>query len=347
MGFPQEQHSNASPLVTVVIPCRNEEAAIERALDAIAAQDYPLSRLEVVVVDGGSTDETAIRAKEVLASQPFARAEVLFNEKGTTPSNLNAGLAVAIGEIIVRVDARSLLPRNYVSAVVGRLSSDESVAVVGGSQVARPPEDSLRGRAIGRALNNRYGMGLSRYRRHGAASGIVDTVYLGVFRRSELVEAGGWNEEFSTNQDFELNQRMQEIGSVWFEAGLPVGYVPRRAVGALWSQYRRFGSAKASYWRQPGHRPNRRQMALLIVPPVVAGASIGAFAALGTAGRFALASGAGLSLLAVDRLGAEDAPGSWAEAGIAASVSAVVGAGWWSGVVQGLLSGGSLGGPTR
>ena len=85
-----------TPLVTVLIPARNEEADIERCLRAVLAQDHPHDRLEVVLVDGGSTDRTADVASKVLAAGDIAW-QIVDNPAGTTPSNLNAGLAVADG----------------------------------------------------------------------------------------------------------------------------------------------------------------------------------------------------------------------------------------------------------
>ena len=139
---------------------------------------------------------------------------------------------------------------------------------MGGSQVAVPRSDSTQDLGIARALNNKYGMGLSRYRR-GARSGPSDTVYLGAFRTAELRRAGGWDERLATNQDFDLNRRMAEFGIVWFEAGLPVGYLPRASVAELFHQYHRFGRWKVRYWRTTGDRPQRRQLILLLGPPAM------------------------------------------------------------------------------
>ena len=80
---------------------------------AVLAQDHPHDRLEVVVVDGGSTDRTADVASKVLAAGDVAW-QIVDNPAGTTPSNLNAGLAVASGELLCRVDARSIVPPEYV-----------------------------------------------------------------------------------------------------------------------------------------------------------------------------------------------------------------------------------------
>lgn len=260
------------PLVSVVVPARNEAVDIESCLRSIAAQDYPIDRVEVIVVDGDSSDETAANAERALAPTGFARSLVVANPVATTPSNLNRGLAEAEGEYLCRVDARSRIPPHYITTCVEVLGNRPEVAVVGGAQVAVPPREDAVGLGIARALNNRWAMGFSRYRR-GAPSGPSDTVYLGAFRAADLRAVGGWNIDLPTNQDYDLNTRLGRHGMVWFEASIDVGYVPRRTLSDLARQYARFGRAKVRYWRLTGDRPRPRQIA-----PALAVVATGALA---------------------------------------------------------------------
>ena len=257
------------PVVTVLVPARNEAADLPACLAAVGAQDYPLDRIEVVLVDGASTDGTGPLAERLLAGAGYRRAVVVPNPAATTPSNLNAGLAVAEGEILCRVDARSRIPTDYVARCAEVLTTRADVVVTGGSQVALATRPGPVSAGIARALNNRWATGFARYRR-GAASGPSDTVYLGAFRTADVRAAGGWDERFPTNQDFELNRRLGRRGLVWFEAGLDVGYVPRASVRELFAQYHRFGRWKVRYWRRTGDQPRPRQIALLAAPPLVA-----------------------------------------------------------------------------
>ena len=80
------------PLVSVVIPAKNEAGAIGAAIESVKQQLYPLERVELLVVDGGSTDATAAVSREHASGSVFASFEVISNPVGTTPSNLNAGL---------------------------------------------------------------------------------------------------------------------------------------------------------------------------------------------------------------------------------------------------------------
>ncbi len=321
------------PLVTCVIPAKNEAESIEGALQSILDQDYPLERIEVVVVDGCSDDGTADIVKRTLDGHNLRRSDVVLNPDGRTPSNLNRGLLWADGDFLVRVDARSRIPRNYIADTVELLETTD-VSVVGGRQLARPAVDGVVPHGIARALNNRFAMGGSRYRRAGATSGPCDTAYLGVFRTDQLREIDGWNEAFATNQDFELNRRMSSFGPVWFLEGVPVDYHPRRTLRELFRQYRRFGEWKVRYWQTTGDKPQPRQIALVVVPIA---AAVPALLALRAWPRPIVVLAAA-SALVVEHIGT-DGP-DIAPAGRLVSVAAMgaVGFGWWLGVAKAMVS---------
>lgn len=331
---------SGNPLVTVLVPARNEEAEIEGCLAAVLAQSWPLDRLEVIVVDGGSSDATVAVAKGVLAGADLHGWQVIDNATGTTPSNLNRGLAAASGDVLCRVDARCRIPADYVSCCVELLGGRPEVAVTGGAQVASARRADPRSIGIARALNNRWGMGGSRYRR-GAASGPADTVYLGAFRTADLRAVSGWDERYHTNQDFELNRRMASRGIVWFDSRLSVSYLPRVTVREVWQQYRRFGVWKVRYWRASGDPPQRRQLVLLVAPPLGA-ASLAAWTLRRPARRLPLAAAAALgTLVTVDAAGSSGPPGDPTARVVAGLTTAAIGLGWWSGVVQTMVRGGA------
>lgn len=334
---------SGAPALTVLIPARNEEADIERCLEAVLSQDHPHDLMEVVLVDGGSTDRTVEVASRVLEVSDV-RWKLIHNPAGTTPSNLNAGLEVATGEIVCRVDARSIVPPEYVRLCAEVLESRPEIAVTGGAQVAVALTESATSAGIARALNNRYAMGGSRYR-SGASSGPTDTVYLGAFRADQLRAAGGWEPFFETNQDYELNRRMGQQGVVWFDDRLEVGYVPRQSLAALWQQYHRFGRWKVRYWRRTGDRPQPRQLVPLAGTPLVLLLSL----AGRRSRRAPTPSGwslmvLGLSaLVAVDAVGAPREPQPTMPGRMVASVStAVLVLAWVAGVAVEALFGGPL-----
>lgn len=328
---------NRLPLVTVVVPARNEAEDIEECLAHIAAQDYPLNRIEVIVVDGASTDGTATIAAETLKRCGFESSDVVMNRAATTPSNLNAGLARARGEIVARVDARSRIERHHLRTCVEVLEERSDIAIVGGAQIARARDGRAVSIGIARALNNRWSMGFSRYRR-ATASGPSDTVYLGTFRTAQLRTVNGWDERLLSNQDYDLNQRMSAMATVWFEASLATAYLPRPHLAGLWSQYVRFGRAKAFYWRVTGEGPELRQWSLMIAPPVVlcAGLAVALVSQHLVPTLVCMGLCAAVGLLAVDEFGSRGSRPSVSSRVRAISAMMAIGFGWLWGVFGGL-----------
>jgi succinoglycan biosynthesis protein ExoA len=322
---------NAAPSVTVIIPVRDEADRLAGCIEAVAAQDLEPERVEVLVVDGGSQDATVDVARALLAGRGWARAEVLHSPAGDRASNLNVGLAAATAPVLIRVDARSRIPADYVQRCVALLAARPDVAVVGGRQRAIAGVARAAECGAARALNNRWGMGFARYRR-GMPSGPTDTVYLGAFRTSQLRSIGGWRAEFAVNEDFDVNRRMAAFGIVWFDADLTVDYLPRVSLAGLIRQYWSFGTGKARYWRVSGDRPQRRQVLLLAAPVVAVALFAGTVVLLG-AGAGAMLFGVALfGLAGVEVIGA-DGPRAGPRGHLVAMASLVcVGGAWLAGV---------------
>lgn len=325
-----------APRVTVVIPVRDEADRLPACLEAVVAQDLSAELVEVLVVDGGSLDATVDVARRLLAGPRWARAEVLHCAAGDRSSNLNRGLDAATAPVVVRVDARSRIPSHYLRGCLALLDARADVAVVGGRQRAVATGRRAVEVGVARALNNRWGMGLARYRR-GGSSGTADTVYLGAYRTAQLRQAGGWRTDFAVNEDFDLNRRLARFGSVWFDADLTVDYVPRSSLAGLSRQYWAFGTGKARYWRLSGDRPQPRQVAVLAAPLVGIATVAGVWLGLGTVPAWLIvATGAALAG-GIEVLGA-DGPQGGVRAHLAGVVAlACVAGSWLAGVATGSL----------
>lgn len=108
------------PLVSVILPIRNEAPFIAETLRAVLAQDYPRELLEVIVVDGMSEDGTRPIVQRLAETDP--RLRLLDNSRRITPAALNIGIRAARGEVIVRVDGHGVIPPNYVRECVAVLT---------------------------------------------------------------------------------------------------------------------------------------------------------------------------------------------------------------------------------
>lgn len=318
----------SASLVTFAIPAWNEALDIEACLERVAAQTW--RPIEVVIADGGSTDATIERAVGA-AKRLGIDLRVVNNPARRTANGLNAALSVARGDVIVRVDARSRIGGAHAEHAMRLLRDRTDVGVVGGGQRARARTTSVRDRGIARALGNRYTTGLARYRR-ASTPGPAETVWMGAFRSDDLRTLGGWDEAIALNEDYDLNRRYREAGSlVWFDPAMDAEYVPRPDLRRLALQYFRFGRVKGTWWAR-GRGPAPRQVVLVVAPLVLVGGATVFAATIGLLPTVALAVGA---LCAIETLGSDGAA-SPAERAVALAAATVSCASWWAGVVTGL-----------
>ena len=247
---PSPDSQEQSPFVSVVLPIRNEGRFIRRCLESVVAQDYPADRMEIIVADGMSTDDTreiALSFKSV-----FPALRVIDNPGRIVPTGLNAAVAAARGEIIVRVDGHCEIAPDYVSRSVGHLQT--GVDAVGG------PLDTIGETVIARAIaigmSSRFGVGNSAFRTSPGRTIYADTVAFPAYPRAVLARVGPFDEELVRNQDDEYNYRLRKQGGrVLLAADVRAKYFSRSSLRSLWRQYFQYG-----YWKVRVLQKHPRQM---------------------------------------------------------------------------------------
>lgn len=253
------------PAVSVIVPVLDESGSIDEVLDRLRAQT--VHDFEAVFADGGSTDGTRERILE--ASRLDPRIRVVDNPRMLQSAGLNAALRAARADYVVRLDGHCFIPHDYLEQTLDVLRCTGADGV-GGRMVPRPAA-SLCARAIALANAAPWGAGPARFHGGGTA-GPVDTVYLGSFIRSRIVELGGWAEDVGVNEDYELNHRIRATGgTVWFDPRLQVGYRPRSTVRSLIRQYFRYGRSKATVSRRHPRSVRPRQVLPALGVPVLLG----------------------------------------------------------------------------
>jgi succinoglycan biosynthesis protein ExoA len=246
--------------VSVILPVRNEDANIQRILEQIFDQDYPQHRLEVIVVDGQSEDRTADFASSFSSSN---RAPVVMrlSERGRA-QGLNRGIQAAKGEVIVRVDARTFISKDYISRCVETLIRTGADNVGG---IQKPISESLCQEAVGLSMCHPFGVGNAQFRL-GRRSGFVDSVYLGCFRREIFNRVGLFDEQAAViSEDSDMNQRIRAAGgTVYLNTEIEAYFYPRETFGGFWNLYYRYGGARVGNLMKHRSLTSWRQM----VPPV-------------------------------------------------------------------------------
>jgi glycosyltransferase involved in cell wall biosynthesis len=245
----------ALPVVTVIMPIRNEEGFIARSLGAIVAQDYPADLLHILVVDGMSDDATRSVVQQMIdantaqnaAARPTIR--LLDNPARIVPTAFNIGLQHAEGDVIVRVDGHCEIAPDYVRRCVEALDQTGADNVGG---LMRAVGQGAEAEAIALATSSPFGVGGARFH-YATEAGWVDTVYLGAYRREVFERIGGFDEELVRNQDDEFNFRLTQAGGkIWLDPAIKSLYYSRASLLRLWRQYYQYGFYKVRVMQKRG-----------------------------------------------------------------------------------------------
>ncbi len=248
--------------VTVVIPTLNEQLHLERCVRSLFDDPYPRDRFELLIVDGGSSDETAAIAERLATELPGIR--LLRNARRVQAAAFNLALRHADprATCILRCDAHALYPPGFLSRAVATLRRTGAAMV--GFHAAAVAESPFQ-EAVAFAQSTPVGVGSSEYRL-GKHSGWVDSAMHGCFSRAAVEAVGGYDENTSHNEDAELSLRLRKAGGgIWLDDALRVAYFPRSSPGALARQYFLYGLGRASTTVTHAQWPSPRQLA----PPLL------------------------------------------------------------------------------
>jgi len=255
------------PVVTVVMPIRNEARYVERSLGAVLAQDYPANRLEVLVIDGMSEDGTRETVRRLLADRP--NAFLLDNPRRVVTPALNIGVTKAQGEVIVLIGGHTVIPTDYVRRSVETLARTGADCVGGILHTASETEST---QSIALAQSSLFGVGDASFRTGRRQAGEVDTVAFGAYRREVFDRIGLFDEQMVRNQDDELNYRLRQAGGrIWLDPAIRSTYYARSTLRSLWRQYFQYGFWKVRVFQKVRGSARLRHW----IPPLFALALVG------------------------------------------------------------------------
>jgi glycosyltransferase involved in cell wall biosynthesis len=251
-------NQSTNPSVSVVLPILNEERDLAACISAILQQKYD-GEIEVILALGPSSDKTEEIADKLAAQDK--RIKLVKNPSGKTAAALNLAIAASANEIICRIDGHAEISDTYIDTAVKILQKTDAVNVGG---VMNAAASSGFQSVVARAMKSKLGVGASKFHTGGEA-GPADTVYLGTFLKSAVLQAGGFNEKYIRAQDWELNHRLRLNGGViWFDPRLIVTYRPRETFIKLAKQYFEYGRWRRAVSRAHPGTVNFRYLA----PPV-------------------------------------------------------------------------------
>lgn len=288
-----KQDLRKNPLVSVIMPVRNEADFIDQSLTAVIAQTYPPESLEIIVADGLSTDQTRAKIEKLKAATEIP-IRVVDNPERIAPCGLNRAIAEARGEIIVRVDGHCEIEPEYVANCVRHLQEGRAEGVGGPIETIG---ETLPARAIAVVMSSTFGVGGSAFRTIMDREMYVDTVAFPGYKREIFDKTGFFNEELVRNQDDEFNYRLRKLGGrILLAPDIRSRYYSRSTFKSLWRQYYQYG-----YWKIRVLQLHPKQMSLRQFIPfgfVVTILLLGVLSVFFSAGRWALLAVLGLYLLA-------------------------------------------------
>jgi len=250
--------SGTIPKVSLLVAVRNEANYIKKLISSIIDQTYPNEKLEVIILDGGSTDGTWEIVKELI--QGHSNFQLLENPKGVQSAAWNLGIDLSHGEIISIVSGHVNLAPDYVEKAVETLQRT-GADLVGGT--IRAISTGVVGQAIALAMSSPFGVGGARHR-YTEVEQETDSVFMGFCHRSLYEKIGKFDEELVRNQDDEFSYRLTKTGGrIVCNPEIISYYHTRSTLNSLWRQYFQYGFYKVRVLQKHPAQMRPRQF----VPP--------------------------------------------------------------------------------
>lgn len=248
-----------APMVSIIVPCRNENDRIESCMRSILAQTCSVGGFEVIVVDGLSTDGTRAILTNLAEGDP--RLRIVDNPSQTTPYAINIGIRAARGRYVAILGAHTEYAPSYLQACLELLQEHQEVCCVGGPIISQGK--GRFGRAVAAVMSHPVGVGNAKHRLPDY-EGYAEGACYPMFRKEVFEKVGLYDESFIRNQDDEFNYRLALHGEkIFISPRARCTYFVRETPSRLFQQYFQYG-----FWRVAVLRKHRLPASFRqIVPP--------------------------------------------------------------------------------
>ncbi len=195
--------------VSIVVPCLNEVSYLETCILSLLNNGFPNSLMEILIVDGGSTDGT--REKVISLNNDYPQVKLIENKKMKTPFALNLGIENATNEYLLIASAHSSFDEGYITTLFSEMEK-HNADVIGGVMETKVKNLTSTSKAIKEVLSNKFGVGNASFRVGIEKAIEVDTVPFGLYKTELLREIDGYNPKLIRNHDIELSKRLLKKG---------------------------------------------------------------------------------------------------------------------------------------
>jgi cellulose synthase/poly-beta-1,6-N-acetylglucosamine synthase-like glycosyltransferase len=230
---------------SIIIPTYNEQENIINCINSILNQNYDLNLVEIIIVDGHSSDQTILKIKEY--RQKFPNITLLENPVRKTPISLNIGIRNSKGEVIIILGAHASIDPDFIF-YNNKYLNEKNLKVTGGTQIN--VGFTFVQKAIAIAMENPFGMGSAPYR-WSKKEQFVDTVVYAAYKKELFEEIGYFEESFAISEDAELNWRIRKAGyNIFFSPNIKSYYHPRRTIPKFVQQMFRYGILRVHMFKK-------------------------------------------------------------------------------------------------
>ena len=243
------------PHLSIVLPVRNEEAFIVNTLEQIVAQDYPPELVEILVVDGMSTDDTVAKVRELAGRYPGRSISVAENAKMLSSAARNIGVETSTGEFVIVIDGHVHIPGDQLLRDSALLALEHDVDVLGRPQHLNPPGINSFQRSVALVRSTRVGHSPESHIYSNETSMVSPISVAVMYRRSIFERYGLFDDQFDAAEDYEFNFRLEKGGEdCLISPRLEIFYYPRDSLYALGRQMFRYGLGRARFLRKHPER---------------------------------------------------------------------------------------------
>lgn len=220
----------STPMVSIVVPCYNEEDNIREVVAALARMNYP--NYEIICVNDGSKDNTGAILNELLANHPRLRVIHQAQNQGKAVG-LNTAAMMAAGEYLLCIDGDAILDRDAIPWMLRHFESGPRVGAVTGN-----PRIRTRSTLLGRLQVGEFSSIVGLIKRAQRVYGRLFTVsgVAAMFRRRALLQIGFWSPDMLT-EDIDISWKLQlNHWDVRFEPHALCWILMPETLKGLWKQ---------------------------------------------------------------------------------------------------------------
>ncbi len=210
---PERASCGGFPSVSLCVTARNEEQAVPKLLSQINSQTYPHGRMEIVLVDSASSDNTRGIFNKFAEDfkNEYMNVRVLDNPKISQAAGWNTAIKNALGDVIIRVDAHAEIPEDFTEKNISVIKSGEYVC--GGARPSTVDNPTNYKNMLLLAEGSMFGSSIAGYRREmSGEKKYVSSVFHGAYRREVFERVGGFNESLGRTEDNEFHYRVRKNG---------------------------------------------------------------------------------------------------------------------------------------